>query len=501
MIRYFLILLYIAIGLDAVSAASPSQVLRAQTTVRCEAIDAFGFAKDGSRLAYTQSLMRSVTVVRCETGHPVAELSGLGENLAFHCVVFSNDGERLAICANKRVAVYQLPSFTKQKTVTLAGDVYAVALPRNLDFIAVGRRHGITVRELLRKHDGHVFRPNANRILSVAVSHDGGNLAITALPWGGAQMWETTSGRELQLEGTARMIDAADKQGKRTKRFVASDAHTTYFQVVFSPDGSMLAAVGKKSIKHASGWVLRAVAKVWEAGTGKQVWEHESEDAEFYSAVAFHPSEDLLLLGGLVSVRPLPGRPKKQCGQDYRVEWEFPLDNRLASMCPRPRFRNIVGYVVQRVVVRCKLNDCDDCPTHIGSQPGVEAFTYWEAWPVKLGDDKAYPPKDIAQIPVPNDRCGFYFQQGSVSFYCWDKTGDLGEPKIPSRVPRWQLDQKHGDSCPTGTGGQPSTTHPPEFELHHDPDERGGWRYAYAFFNCCPCQNNFVDAAGRPDEV
>jgi len=162
---------------------------------------------------------------------------------------------------------------------------------------------------------------------------------------------------------------------------------------------------------------------------------------------------------------------------------------------PKP----IIGYVVQRVIVKCSSAECVEIlctrPFFIANIPIGEsdAFTYYEAWPVlygekRVGFDTRF--TDKATSRAVDDLRGNYTQEAESRFFCLTETGGLLNKDNRWHNPAIQGKKWHGKLCPTNSNNLMSWSESengqaPPFWNNKNDGEASATRSFKHTFNCC----------------
>lgn len=194
--------------------------------------------------------------------------------------------------------------------------------------------------------------------------------------------------------------------------------------------------------------------------------------------------------GGTLTIRPrTPKATDRDCGANARCDWIFELDAAVGK--PDPKSTKIIGYIVQKVVVYCDIQNCScSCPD---KAPEGSTATYFEAWPVDQGMKRPIAPKgwggvtDRAVYQCSPLKCGVVKQVGEVRFYRIEDTGDLGSIGNASKDGKWRPEQSFGaGDCATTSGQLPAIAGPAEPSFWgKDSAEKAKTREYVLTFNCC----------------
>jgi len=210
---------------------------------------------------------------------------------------------------------------------------------------------------------------------------------------------------------------------------------------------------------------------------------------------------------GLIKVTTLSNPSIIECyfedpmGPDFQVQWDFVLDK------PAP----CDGYIVQENRASCYRSDCSSPCPNFSVKP---CLVFYEAWFIKAGSDRTGITKnltDVANIDI--NGCGSEVFLGKIKFFCKDPkhpaangvgTGDLGKHENPTPGSGWQTKGSYpisgnckGDSGRANSGGLPATATKPKW-WDKKPVEGSAARTLSVLWNCCPCENNFVDVHVAP---
>ncbi|NUQ66081.1 MAG: RHS repeat-associated core domain-containing protein, partial [Pirellulales bacterium] len=164
-----------------------------------------------------------------------------------------------------------------------------------------------------------------------------------------------------------------------------------------------------------------------------------------------------------------------KCGQVAGALWMYSA---------RSSVRSEAGYIVQKVNVRCKIRDCQDCPK---GSPLAPDYWYWEAWPVKAGRS-IFDEANFRQVT--DGTCGIYSQVTKVGFFPKSPTLDI------EADPSWGRYKTHGPigSCGTRAGRVLSTKDKPTW---WDESKATAHRHFSVYWKCC-CDERFASADAYP---
>ena len=181
---------------------------------------------------------------------------------------------------------------------------------------------------------------------------------------------------------------------------------------------------------------------------------------------------------GLIKVQVGTLPPKKlNCGDGGRVSFRFELDNN----APGP------GFMVQKIEVRCKENNCNS-RTDTNSSNLKPDIVFWEAWFVRSGKsplNQATGPIDFWTYGAKKGTRGTRSVIGEVRFYSLKDTGFLGLNSIPGKWPIGTVYTSANGSCMASAGKLPSTGTPPPFWKNATPIEKASFEFMSERWNCC----------------
>jgi hypothetical protein len=206
---------------------------------------------------------------------------------------------------------------------------------------------------------------------------------------------------------------------------------------------------------------------------------YDSEETSLFVYVSSAPTVLLDPSGQLEIVVTGRGHTAGGCGSTVSRNWFFTLRGK--KICEE-------GYLIQKVTVTCKQQECDACNGVCGKEISGGTFSYFEAWYVKgttVQHKRSH--TDRANMDPPRQSCGSYTQTGEIRFYCIADTGNLGKLDTPGD---WDIGTKFGEDagCGTGAGGLPSTDDPAKTKFWKENPENGVASATRDFsvnWNCC----------------
>lgn len=258
------------------------------TTGGAIAITGLAFSPDGQRLAV---LGEGETVVKVWTLGQGAVAQSMPLPEPGKAVMFSPDGQWLAVQGNRTVTLGQVQTAQVQASLPLPYTVHSVQFSANgRSLLVAGADRVVRLMPLVSQGTALKLEPG------IALTHDtlvqkaalspSGRWVVTASADGKIRLWDATSGAlrhtyglPLAAEQTATMSDASDERRYRA----AASAHAID-QLVFNPNETLL-AVGNPSRL----WL-------WNLGTHQlQSSIALGASAGGTGGIAFNPEGDLLL--------------------------------------------------------------------------------------------------------------------------------------------------------------------------------------------------------------
>jgi WD40 repeat protein len=277
-----------------------------------ETVDAIAWSPDGEAIA-TGAADNNVELWMPNTGDRLAVLKGHRE--AVYTVDFSPDSRQIASAGSDATIIQWRRPSQRDEVNFLAQTVYPLALaPKSALAASAGEKGQIalwdsTSADRIATLPGHtagvtslVFFPDGRRLASFgidstvkiwdietkAVTQIANPASINPDPWNARTIAVSPRGDRLAfLQGYAsvRLLDA-----ERLAEIAALRGHTGFIEAIcFSPDGEMLATVGRE-VPAAGDFIL------WNAATGTKIASYDDLTTEMYS-VAFSPDGKLCAVG------------------------------------------------------------------------------------------------------------------------------------------------------------------------------------------------------------